>query len=207
MPVGESRVAREIGSTGCGVHQRRAAGVSLPAPAIGCLRFASELGAGECFPFRSLIHEFAAFDGSIASAGQPVRIPHDGVRSQHAEASFVGRQLFVQALLLRLVTGDAGARLVEFRLCGVDVTTGVVEIGLRLSQGSRAAPGGDLGVAPIAGPERSDRFAHGLDLFQVAPDVSEFAHGFGDILEGGTIERPQRVGQRFRESPFVGILG
>jgi hypothetical protein len=97
------------------------------------------------------------------------------VRSQHEQSGFVGRQLFLQALLLRLVTDDPGARLVEFRLRGVDVTARVVEIGLRLPHGSGPAPGGHLGVASIAGPERSDRFAHGLDLFQVTPDVREFA--------------------------------
>ena len=110
-------------------------------------------------------------------------------------------------MLLRLVTDDPGARLVEFRLCSVDVTARIVEIGLRLPQGSCAAPGGHLGVASIAGAERPDRFAHGLDLFQVAPDVGEFAHGFRDILEGGTIEGAKCVGECFREAPLIRVFG
>ena len=165
------------------------------------------VGAGKGFPRRGLIQEHAAFRGSLASAGKPGRIPHDGVRSQHAQTGFVGGELFVQALLVRLVAGDSGAGLVEFRLRGVHVAAGVVEIGLRLPQCSCTAPGGDLRVPPIASPERSDCLAHGLDLLQVPPDVIELAHGFGDILERRAIERTQRVGQRFREAPLVRILG
>jgi len=80
------------GSTGCAVLQRRAARQLWPAPAIG--RSASRVSwCRRSVPVSQATHQHAAFGGSIATLDS-VRIPHNGVRSQHARPSFVGRQLF-----------------------------------------------------------------------------------------------------------------
>ena len=96
-------------------------------------------------------------------------------------------------------------RFVEFRARCIQVAAGIVEIGLRLAQGARAAPRGDLRVAPIAGAKRSNRLAHGLDLRYVAAQIGEFAHGLRHILEGRSIERTQRMRQCVREKSFIGF--
>ena len=174
---------------------------------MGGVLFARELRPGRGFAPRRFIGESATLDGAVASAGEASGIAHDGVGAQHVQAGLVGRELFIQVLLQGLVAADAGTRFVQCRLRRIDVAARIVEIGLRLAQGACATSSGDLRIAPIAGAEGSDRFAHGLDFRQIATQIGEFAHGFGHILEGRTIERTQRMGQGIGKTPLIRILG